>query len=447
VVRGGYGLYWAPYQYAFPTENNLGARGFTQVTDYVASFDGFATPCPTCTIVNPFPNGFEQPTGSANGILTGAGGTVQFVDQFRKSPYVHQYSVDVQHEIGNRIVAGLGYIGSTTERIGIGGNDSGVVNINQLDPRFQSLGSALSEPVANPYFGNPAFGAFANSETITRGQLLRPYPQFGDILAHQVSEGRAKYHSVVARLERPIVNGWGGRISYTWSSSKNNIFGERNAFSANSGALAEAQNAFDLDREYAYSLMDTPHRFVFSGTYELPFGKGKSKLSEPGVARTLFGGWAITAVGYWQKGFPAIVRQSANNAGVFGRIQRPNVTGSSPATSGGVDDHYDPSCGCVNNWFNPGAWTEAPAFTFGNAPRTETGMRTPNQTQTDLAFQKTEPIGGGNLMIRFELINAFNTALFSIGNNFFTYGSSGFGRITGTRGFPRLLQITLRYSF
>lgn len=447
VVRGGYGLFWAPHQYAFPTEDRLGARGFTEVTDYVASFDGGLTPCPGCSIVNPFPRGFGQPLGNSQGILTGAGGSVHFVDQFRKSPYVHQYSVDFQRELSSRIVAGIGYIGATTRRIGVGGNDSGTVNINQLDPRFQSLGSALLEQVRNPFFGDPRFGGLSTSPTISRGQLLRPYPQFGDLLAHQVSAGRAQYHSVVLRLERPIVNGWGGRISYTWSRIKNNIFGERNAFSANSGDLDRAQNAYDLDREYSYGLSDTPSRVAFSGTYELPFGKGKSRLSEPGLARVLFGGWALTAVGYWQSGFPVVLRQSLNNSGVFGRIQRPNLTGTSPETSGGVNDHYDPSCGCINNWFNPAAWSPAPAFTFGNAPRTDVRMRTPSQTQTDLAFQKTEPIGGGNLMVRFEVINAFNSALFSIGSSFFTFGSSGFGRITGTRGFPRLLQVTLRYSF
>ena len=115
------------------------------------------------------------------------------------------------------------------------------MNINQLDPSFQALGNSLLDQVANPFFGNPAFGAFADQETISRGQLLRPYPQFGDLLAHQVSDGRAQYHSVVLRLERPIVNGWGGRVSYTYSRNKNNIFGETNAF-AGASAQARAQN-------------------------------------------------------------------------------------------------------------------------------------------------------------------------------------------------------------
>jgi hypothetical protein len=446
VLRGGYGVFWAPYQYAFPDETNLGARGFTQITDYVDSTDGGLTPCATCNLTNPFPGGFAQPSGSANGLLTGAGGTVEFVDQFRKSPYVQQFSLDLQRELPGSIVAGIGYVGARTERIGVGGNDSATLNINQLDPRHQALGSALADLVPNPFFGNPAFGSFASSPTISRGQLLRPYPQFGDLLAHQVSEGRARYHSVLVRLERPIRNGWGGRINYTWSSNKSNVFGERNAFSNNGGGQARPVNSYDLDAEYSASATEQPHRLNLALTAELPFGRGKSRLSEPGIARVLFGGWSVTAVSYFQSGFPVVVTQASNNSGVFGRIQRPNLTGTSPATSGGTEDHYDPACGCINNWFNPAAWSQAPAFTFGNAPRTDTRMRTPFKTQTDVALQKVEPLGGGrDIMIRFEMINLLNDSQFSGPNT--TFGSSSFGRITGLRGFPRLLQLMVRFGF
>jgi trimeric autotransporter adhesin len=446
VLRGGYGLFWAPYQYAFPDETNLGARGFTQITDYVDSTDGGLTPCATCNLTNPFPRGFDQPSGSADGLLTGAGGTVEFVDQFRKSPYVQQFSLDLQRELGGNIVAGIGYIGARTERIGVGGNDSATVNINQLDPRFQALGSALNDLVPNPFFGNPAFGSFASSPTIARGQLLRPYPQFGDLLAHQVSAGKARYHSVILRLERPIRGGWGGRINYTWSSNKSNVFGERNAFSNNGGAQTRPVNSYDLDAEYSASATEQPHRLNLALTAELPFGRGKSHLSEPGLARVLFGGWSVTVVSYFQSGFPVVVTQASNNSGVFGRVQRPNLTGTSPATSGSTEDHYDPACGCINNWFNPAAWSQAPAFTFGNAPRTDTGMRTPFKTQTDFALQKVEPLGGSKeIMIRFEMINLLNDSQFSGPNTIF--GSSSFGQITGLRGFPRLLQLMVRFGF
>jgi hypothetical protein len=446
VIRGGYGLFWAPHQYPGISATSLGTRGFTQVTDYVASTDGGLTPCAGCSIVNPFPGGLSQPTGSAGGILTGAGGTVEFIDQFRKSAYVHQYSIDLQHELSGQLVAGIAYIGATSRHLGLGGNDDNTLNINQLDPRFQAMGSALLDQVPNPFFGNPAFGAFASQRTITRGQLLRPYPQFGDILAHQVSGGRAQYHSVVLRLERPIRSGWGGRINYTWSSNKNNVFGERNQFSNDSNSVARIVNSYDVDAEYSNSITEQPHRINFALTGELPFGKGKSHLSNPGLARVLFGGWAVTAVGYAQSGFPVAVIQSANNSGVFGRVQRPNLTSTSPETGGGTESHYDRGCGCIAGWFNPAAWTTAPAFTFGNAPRTDTRMRTPFKTQTDVAFQKTEPVGGGkSIMVRFEMINLLNNTQFN--GPITTFGSSNFGRISSSRGFPRLLQLMVRFAF
>jgi hypothetical protein len=250
----------------------------------------------------------------------------------------------------------------------------------------------------------------------------------------------------VLRLERRITNGWGGRVNYTYSSNKSNVFGERNAFSNNGGALSRPVNSYDLDAEYSDSVTEQPHRINFALTGELPFGKGKSRLSEPGLARTLFGGWSVTAVGYAQSGFPVVINQNDNNSGVFGRLQRPNLTGTSPATSGSTESHYDRACPCIANWFNLGAWTQAPAFTFGNSPRTDTRMRTPFKTQTDVAFQKVEPIGGGRtLMVRAEMINIFNNTQFSGPNT--TYGSSGFGRISSLRGFPRLLQVTLRLAF
>jgi len=371
---------------------------------------------------------------------------VQFNDQFRKSAYVHQYSLDIQRELPGRILAGVSYIGATSRHLGLGGNDNQTVNINQLDPKYQALGTALLDQVPNPMYGNPAFGAFGDQKTITRGQLLRPYPQFGDVLAAQVSGGKAQYHSVVLRLERPISNGWGGRINYTWSSNKNNIFGEHNQFSNDSNNRSRILNSYDVDAEYAHSITEQPSRLNFGVTYELPFGKNKKHLSEPSFTRVLLGGWAVTATGFFQSGFPAAIIQSNNNTGLFTRVQRPNLTGVSPATPGNTDSHYDAGCGCIANCFNPAAWSAAPAYTFGNAPRTETEMRTPFKTQTDMAFQKIEPVGGSKtIMVRFEMINIFNNTQFNGPET--TFGASSFGQISSSRGFPRLLQLTLRFAF
>ncbi len=169
------------------------------------------------------------------------------------------------------MVVSAGYVGSRSDRLSVGGTADATVNINQIPTEYLSLGSALQQTVANPFFGNAAFGALSRSATIARGQLLRPYPQFGNVFAHRVTEAKARYHSMVLKAEKRITDGWGARVNYTWSRMEDNQFGETNFF-ANRGALLDN---YDLDREYGLSLLDTPHRVNISGTFELPFGEGK----------------------------------------------------------------------------------------------------------------------------------------------------------------------------
>ena len=110
------------------------------------------------------------------------------------------------------------------------------VNINQLDPKYLPLGSAvLGQQVPNPFFGNPAFAgtALGNNATTTRGQLLRPFPQFGNISMFQTSEGVNRYNAGVVELSKRMSRGWGGRFSYTYSRLMDNQVGETNFYSPN----------------------------------------------------------------------------------------------------------------------------------------------------------------------------------------------------------------------
>ncbi len=284
VVRGGYGLFWAPCQPTFES-----ARGFEAPTFYLASTDGGLTPAGT--LVDPFPSGLNEPVGSDLELLTGAGDDIDFADQFRRSAYVQQFSIDMQRELPGGIAVSFGYLGSRSERLGVGGTTSGRVNINQLDPNLQELGHALLEPVENPFFGNPIFGNLSESETIPRGQLLRPYPQFEDLLAHQVSEGRRRYHSAIFKLEKRFRQGWGARINYTFSRTDDNIFGEGNSFSNRRSRPLDSTNL--VDGEWARSIVDIPHRINVSGIYELPFGIGRRWLDGGGIWSHVLGGWTF----------------------------------------------------------------------------------------------------------------------------------------------------------
>jgi hypothetical protein len=429
VLRGGFGVFWAPYQPTFETR-----YGFEAVTGYLASADGGLTPAGALS--DPFPFGVTAPTGSSVGLLTQAGGEVDFPDQFRKSPYVQQYSLEMQREIADSLVVSAGYLGSRSDRLGMGGNTTAPVDINQLDPGYQSLGNALLDPVPNPFFGNPVFGDLSQSETVPRAQLLRPYPQFGGLFALQQSGGRRRYDAAVLKVEKRFRGAYGGRVNYTWSRTRDNVIGEANAYSARSG---RALNNYDLDAEFGPSLTDAPHRLNLSGFVELPFGRGKRWLDSEGVWNALLGGWSVSAAGYYQSGFPIAVSQRVNNTGLLGGQQRPNVvSGADPGHSGSTVEN-------LNSYLDPDAWSLASAFTFGDTPRTDARVRTPARHNWDFALQKSENVGEGRITARVEIINAFDRPDFN--GPVTSLGNPNFGRILDVSGFPRLFQFTVRYEW
>ena len=81
VVRGGYGLFWAPW-----------SSGLEQSAGYSARTDLQQDPNrPITSIDNPFPTGLLPISGNANGPLTGVSADINFIDPDRDAPRVHQY--------------------------------------------------------------------------------------------------------------------------------------------------------------------------------------------------------------------------------------------------------------------------------------------------------------------------------------------------------------------
>ena len=62
VLRGGYGMFWAPWNYSAVT-----STGYSQTTSLTQNNN-----VPITTIDNPFPNGLLQPTGNSLGLASGA---------------------------------------------------------------------------------------------------------------------------------------------------------------------------------------------------------------------------------------------------------------------------------------------------------------------------------------------------------------------------------------
>ena len=148
MLRGGYGVYWAPFNYQAPSTStsNYGQVGFTQNT-LLQQTAG----TPTVTLDNPFPLGVAQPSGNSKGLLSGLNGDASFVDQNRSAPRVQQWSADLQREIGNGMALTFTYMGAKGDHLPLGGSNEVPVNWNQLDPKYLALGAAaLGAAAAEP---------------------------------------------------------------------------------------------------------------------------------------------------------------------------------------------------------------------------------------------------------------------------------------------------------
>ena len=425
VIRGGYGLFWAPFSFGLQS-----AFGYTATTSYVASLDG-ATPANSLT--NPFPTGILQPSGSSLGELAGIGGqNITAPSNSAHSTRVHQYSFDVQRELPAGIVVQGGFAGSISHNL-IQGTPS--ININQLPDQYFSLGSKLASKVPNPFYGTPGGVINLSAATTPQYQLLLPYPEFGTVTISSTDEGHALYYSLYTKAQKRLGHGLNLLSTITWSRNENDSNSSSNTYAPSGSGV---QDYYNRSAEWGLSIVNTPWRWTSAINYQLPFGKGRQFLGNNRFLDYAVGGWSMNLQITMQTGFPIAVSQSNLNSAEGTGGQRPNATGISPVTSGSLESR-------LGDYINPAAFTQAPAYTFGNVSRT-IPMRGPGQAQMDFSMNKTFDLYERvKAQFRFEVFNLTNTPLFDNLNT--TFGSATFGQITNQANYPRIVQLGLRFTY
>ena len=426
VIRGGYGVFWAP-QVALG--GPISTLGYAATTAFTGSTNAQGSPTPTLS--NPFPTGLIQPAGNAE---TGLGQNFSLQSPSARSPMIQQYSIDVQRQLPGDIALEVGYVGSHSTHLTLG---AGMLNINALNPSQFALGTAaLNTPVANPYFGQIKTGTLSQA-TVPAYDLLLPYSAFGTITENYSDQNHARYDSMIIKGQKRFSKGLTFLSTFTWSKNydeSNNPAGNY----LNAGARTYPQNPYDVAAEYSLSNFSSPFRWATAFTYELPFGKGKQFLNTNTLVNYIAGGWSINGVLSYQTGFPLQIYQNNANSGYGYGAQRPNATGVTPGTSGSVQER-------LGNYINPAAFSAAPQGTFGNVSRT-ISLLGPGQKNWDLSVFKSFTFKETlKAQFRAEALNAFNSPLFLAPNT--NVSSSTFGEITGQANFSRQLQLALRFSF
>jgi hypothetical protein len=434
VVRSAYGIFYLPSgMQAAGHTGSAGMVGYRTSSSMIVSLDGRT---PIASLDNPFPNGFNLPTGNSLGADTFLGlgiGEGVFIDY--RNPYMQQWNVNVQRELPGTMLFEVAYIGSKGTRLLAG--ESGIT-LSQLPESFLSLGTQLQDQVPNPFFGiitNPS--SPLRFPTVARGRLLRPYPQYNGVNAFRIPYGHSIYHGLTLKADKRFSKGLSFLTAYTWNKLMDDV-------STTVGFLGQSsarQNAYDREAEWAIGSQDIRHRLVTSFVYDLPFGKGQKFGSNANAAvNRLINGWQFNGIVEFQSGLPLIITQGANNVGLFNPTQRPTWNGSDANLSASTTDK-------VNKWFDTSAFSITPAFTWGNTPRVMPNLRADGIKNFNLSIFKNNSFNGGKLNVQFraEFFNAFNRVQFSPPAT--RVDQSNFGVVSGQANGPRQIQLSAKLMF
>lgn len=414
VLRAAVGRFFGPSTLA--AQGTVGPYGFRVETPWIATLDNLT---PLNLLRNPFPEGFRPVPGAADGLLTAIGGRVEAPLRGTNTPNIWQWNATVQHELPGSILVEAAYVGNRGRDLSLGGE--GGYTLNQLDPSYLSLGSALNQLVANPFYGYVSTGPLAQP-TVARGQLLRPYPQFGDVIPLFFQGAESSYDAFQLTVSRRFGNGFGFEGSYVASRSKD--WGQ------------SYQNAYDLASANALSGVHIPYRAIVSGIYQLPIGRGHALGGQMSPALdAIVGGWQVNGIWTLQAG-PTLGIGVSNNSGLFSQGIRANWSGQDPAIEGDAEDK-------LAKWFDPSVFSQPAPFTIGNAPERIPGLRAHHLNSLDLSLIKeVRPSAGLTLQLRIEAFNLFDYVQFGSPNT--TLSSATVGQVTSQANAPRQMQFGVK---
>jgi hypothetical protein len=409
VARIGYGLFYGSVG-SFKTSSNL--AGFSRSTPIEATSDNGLTF--KTNLTNPLPNGFLEPLGAKGGMETNLGQAISFFSRDRKLPYAQRWSIGIQQELPQSFMVEVSYVGNRGTRLPVDRN----INVTPAKylststSRDQATINYLSAQFASPFYGlNPNY----TGSTISRADLLRPYPEFGNITFRD-QVGYSWYHSLQSRLDKRLSKGFTLQMSYTWSRAM-----EASTF-LNASDPMPYESLADIDRA---------HRITGSGIWELPFGKGRKYGADMPKALEFFaGGWQLS--GAWQ-------RQSGQPIN-WGQLL---FTGDSSALALPSDQRS------ADRWFNTDIFNrrsqDVLASNIRTFPLRFSNVRLDSQRRWDFSLNKTFRLTEKTkIRFRADTFNALNEPVLRGASTNPT--ASDFGRVTAQEP-PRSFQFSLNFQF
>ncbi|HYZ84708.1 MAG TPA: TonB-dependent receptor, partial [Bryobacteraceae bacterium] len=380
VVRAGYGIAYDTVSSFQVTAVSGKVPGLT--TSCAATVGGTASPgctgVPDVRLAQGFPQELPPPTIKPSQFLTPAvqlsttAPSTSVFDQNLGIPTVHQWNLNIQHELPGNFVFETGYVARRGTKL-FRGYDLNQISADPILSDFALMQRNVSGGCNPDGTGCPAgvTGAtpamvtnrvIGNNEATTRtflnstqsrtdlrqnaagnmaGRLeqstlalrLRPNQQFNQILYIDTG-GDSYYHSWQTRLKKRFGDGLLVGVAYTFAKSIDNQSVDPVA-SSSGGGLSTTNTRTPSDirnwrNERARSDFDRTHVLTSNFIYELPFGKGKPLGGDlPGFVQQFVGDWTVNGVFTAMSGEPFSVRSGVRTSN-FSHESRAAIVGDKP---------------------------------------------------------------------------------------------------------------------
>jgi carboxypeptidase family protein len=403
VIRGGYGKFiealmgsaaisaWAVQSSDVGFFNNsLGANGAPQ----------FQMPYA-------WPSNIAQP---------GTYSFYQATDLHYKDPYVQEWNLTLERDLGAGVGLRLSYDGNHGSYLGMHTN--------------------LNQPAPNTI-------GFNNIP-----QADYPLPDF-QYMTYNTNPGFSNYNAATVSFKKRMTKGLQFEGSYIYTRDLSNVDGNASTtadqFPGEFGGTITDPAHPGLD--YGNLAYARRNRALVTFLYELPFGKGKQFMNSANkMVDGVLGGWELSGVLLFQSGPFLSVSTTSDPCGCG--YNAFNANGGRADTVKGIS----PTAGqSISQWINPAAFADPGTAIgrFGNASAGD--VNGPGTQAVSLSLLKTI-----NLTERFKMrfgaqvANVFNHPNFAVPGNL-TVGVPGFGQITSLQSAegagPRDIQLTARITF
>ncbi|MCZ2073730.1 MAG: TonB-dependent receptor [Bryobacterales bacterium] len=408
AFRAGYARYVIP---PLLTQNTLSAGpmptwGYSAQTNVAPFLQGV----PDTVLSNPFPatNPLILPAEKSRGRYTNLGDAPFWYDQSMHTGVNDRWNFSLQRQLPQEIHLDLTFF------MNFGHNNPYTLLPNQADPSIEyAITSEWDRTVPNPFYQyltpDKFPGALRNQKTVAVGQLLRPYPQYGNIQQYNTDGVLNRYKAIQVRVQRAFSSGYSFLFAYNYNQERNYEFFD------------------DLDRfngDFTFIDSSNPrHRISVAGSYDFPFGKGRPLLNNlHPVLNAIIGGWQTSHL-------------LMANSGPFLRFGQMITDGSAPEV-------YRKR----TQWFDPSKFQRPLPHSLRENPWQYPGVTGPRYWNLDSTLSKTFPIQERfNLEFRFEAYNLTNA--FVPTNPVMSVTASNFGATTSQQNRGREMQYSLRLVF